>query len=100
MGETERLPASAVLMAISKHIAIRCRDQNKAFMDCKKLDRNPEKCLAEGDAVTSCAVGILKDLNQKCPEQLKTFHECMDYFSHDFRKCQTEQKAFEEMCPP
>lgn len=58
MVEQERLPASAVLMAISKHIAIRCREQNVKFMECKKGDRNPEKCLAEGDEVTGCVLGL------------------------------------------
>ena len=58
MEDKEALPTSAVVMSISKHIAIRCHDQNRAFMMCKKADRNPEKCLKEGDAVTSCVIDM------------------------------------------
>lgn len=28
-------PTSAVLMSLSKHIAVRCSKVNKAYMDCK-----------------------------------------------------------------
>lgn len=52
------LPTSAVLMAISKHVAVRCGKVNRAYMHCKDKDANPESCLAEGDAVTSCVVDL------------------------------------------
>jgi NADH dehydrogenase (ubiquinone) 1 alpha subcomplex subunit 8 len=52
------LPTSAVLMSLSKHIAVRCSKVNKAYMQCKDKDANPEKCLAEGDAVTSCVIDL------------------------------------------
>jgi NADH dehydrogenase (ubiquinone) 1 alpha subcomplex subunit 8 len=49
-------PTSAVLMSISKHLAARCSKQSKAFIECKRKDKNPEACLKEGDAVTACAI--------------------------------------------
>lgn len=100
MADQEALPTSAVVMSIAKHIAIRCHDQNVAFMQCKKADRNPETCLKEGNAVSGCVIDILKDLNARCPEQLKNFHECMDYYSNKYEKCRKEQKALEEACCP
>ena len=49
-------PTSAVLMSISKHLAVRCSKERVAFIECKKKDRNPEACLKEGDTVTACAI--------------------------------------------
>jgi len=51
-------PTSAVLMSISKHIAVRCKKPNTAFIECKKADRNPEACLRQGNAVTSCTIDV------------------------------------------
>ncbi|KAK9805323.1 hypothetical protein WJX73_001894 [Symbiochloris irregularis] len=83
-------------MAISKHIAIKCGKQNKAFADCKLRDQNPSACLGEGEKVTRCVVDLLKDLNSKYPSELRAYFECMDYYSNNFEKCRKEQKAFEE----
>ena len=52
------VPASSVLFAVSKQIASACADKNRAFLACKKRDKNPEACLNEGDAVTSCVVDL------------------------------------------
>lgn len=52
------LPTSAVLMSIAKHIAINCKSENTAFMECKLGDRNPEACLAQGEAVTKCTIAL------------------------------------------
>ncbi|KAH9319257.1 hypothetical protein KI387_021026, partial [Taxus chinensis] len=54
----EPIPTSALLMAASKHIATRCRAQNKAFLDCKRADANPEKCLEKGKDVTKCVFSL------------------------------------------
>jgi NADH dehydrogenase (ubiquinone) 1 alpha subcomplex subunit 8 len=51
-------PTSAVLMSLSKHIAVRCSKVNKAYMACKQNDANPEACLPQGDAVTSCVIDL------------------------------------------
>jgi NADH dehydrogenase (ubiquinone) 1 alpha subcomplex subunit 8 len=133
-------PTSAVLMSISKHMAIRCSKVNKAYLACKDRDADPAKCLQEGDAVSGCVIDLyvimfhaicltagllqphfqvrcsaahifdlvsptlfpfrLKELNGRCPDQLKSYCECMDYYSNRFTKCRKEQKDFEEACPP
>lgn len=51
-------PTSAVLMSISKHVAVRCSSVNKAYMACKDKDANPESCLQQGDAVTGCVIDL------------------------------------------
>lgn len=56
--EEESLPMSAVLMSISKHVAVKCRAQNKAFMECRSLGKNPSKCLEEGTQVTKCVIQL------------------------------------------
>lgn len=93
-------PTTAVLLAVAKHISFACAKTNKAYLECKQKDKNPEACLQQGEAVTSCAIDLLKDLSQKAPQELTAFCECMDYYSHNFAKCRKEQKAFEEKCPP
>ncbi|KAK9822386.1 hypothetical protein WJX81_007040 [Elliptochloris bilobata] len=92
-------PTSAVLMSISKHIAVRCKKPNAAFIACKKVDRNPEACLSQGNAVTSCTIDVLKEANSKAPEEFKKYTDCMDYYSNKFKKCRKEQAAFEEAFP-
>ncbi|KAL2925610.1 NADH dehydrogenase [ubiquinone] 1 alpha subcomplex subunit 8-B [Bienertia sinuspersici] len=57
----EPIPTSAVLMASSKHINIKCRDENVAFLKCKQKDPNPEKCLDKGQQVTRCVLSFLGD---------------------------------------
>lgn len=51
-------PTSAVLMSLSKHIAVRCSKINKAYLECKGQDQNPEACLAQGDAVSGCVIDL------------------------------------------
>ena len=51
-------PTSAVLMSTSKHIAVRCGKENKAFLECKKKDRDPTACLSQGDTVTRCVIDM------------------------------------------
>jgi NADH dehydrogenase (ubiquinone) 1 alpha subcomplex subunit 8 len=54
----EPIPTSSVLMAASKHITVRCRAENFAFLNCKKKDPNPEKCLEKGRQVKSCVFNL------------------------------------------
>jgi NADH dehydrogenase (ubiquinone) 1 alpha subcomplex subunit 8 len=52
------IPTSSVLMAASKHIAVRCRPENVAFLNCKKKDPNPQKCLEKGRQVKRCVFDL------------------------------------------
>lgn len=93
--ESQPVPASSILMSASKVIAIECGAPSKAYIACKNRDGNPAACLNEGNDLTGCVIDMLKDLNQKCPSELKTYYECMDYYSNNLLKCREQQKAFE-----
>jgi len=93
------LPTSAVLTSIAKHIAVHCKSENKAFMECKMNDRNPEACLEQGEKVTKCTVALLKKLNAEAPDELKAYYDCLDYYSNNLLKCRRYQEAFEKKCP-
>ncbi|CAN6284602.1 unnamed protein product, partial [Urochloa humidicola] len=95
----EPIPTSSVLMAASKHIAVRCRPENVAFLNCKKKDPNPDKCLEKGRQVTRCVLSLLKELHQKCPKEMDAYAGCMYYYTNEFDFCRKEQQAFEEACP-
>ena len=56
-------PTSAVLMSTAKHIAVRCGKANKAYLDCKKSDRDPAACLSQGDGVTRCVIDMSAPLS-------------------------------------
>ena len=59
----EPIPTSAVLMAASRHIGLRCEAENLEFLRCKKKDPNPEKCLDKGQQVTRCVLGLYVSLS-------------------------------------
>ncbi|KAL3820092.1 hypothetical protein ACJIZ3_005997 [Penstemon smallii] len=104
MGSTgdavgEPVPTSAVLMAAAKHIGTRCRNENLAFLKCKKDDPNPEKCLDKGRQVTQCVLHLLRDLHQNCSKELDSYAGCMYYHTNEFEFCRKEQKEFEKACP-
>ncbi|KAJ6803908.1 NADH dehydrogenase [ubiquinone] 1 alpha subcomplex subunit 8-B-like [Iris pallida] len=93
------IPTSAVLTASAKHIATSCRSENKAFINCKKKDQNPEKCLEKGREVTHCVLNLLKGLHQSCSQEMDTYARCMYYNTNEFDLCRKEQQAFEKACP-
>ncbi|CAM6010590.1 unnamed protein product [Sphagnum balticum] len=93
------ITTSAVLMAASKHIASKCGAQNRAFLDCKRNDPDPERCLRQGQDVTGCVISLLKELNNKCPKAMDAYSKCMDYWTNEFELCRKEQLEFEEACP-
>ena len=55
MGDDNTGTTSEVLMAAAKLIGKGCGAENKAFLLCKKADRNPEACLEAGKTVTACS---------------------------------------------
>ena len=58
MASEAPLATSAVLMSAARHIGKTCGAENAAFVDCKRNDENPEKCLQKGQAVTSCVLKL------------------------------------------
>ncbi|XP_047332537.1 NADH dehydrogenase [ubiquinone] 1 alpha subcomplex subunit 8-B-like [Impatiens glandulifera] len=96
---SDPIPTSSVLMASANHIASRCRNENVAFIKCKKDDPNPEKCLDKGKQVTRCVFGLLKDLHERCTKEMDAYSGCMHYHTNEFDFCRKEQKEFEKACP-
>ncbi|CAM8988294.1 hypothetical protein QQ045_006417 [Rhodiola kirilowii] len=93
------IPTSAVMMASSKHIGMRCFQENVEFLKCKKKDANPEKCLDKGQQVTRCVLSLLKDLHQRCTKEMDAYAGCMYYHTNEFDMCRKEQEVFEKSCP-
>ena len=59
MGGDAAPPApSSTLHAVHKHISSRCGSVSAAFLACKAGNANPEACVKQGDAVTSCVVAL------------------------------------------
>eukprot|EP01018_Ginkgo_biloba_P008205 Gb_25648 [translate_table: standard] len=75
----EPIPTSAILMAASKHIATRCRPENKAFLDCKRADPNPEKCLDKGRDVTRCVLSLFKWHSQIESQEIISLYHVLDF---------------------
>lgn len=55
-ANAEVLPTSAVLTCASKHINTACAEQTRAFTECKTAGKDPRECIAQGKALTGCAL--------------------------------------------
>ncbi|EFJ12296.1 hypothetical protein SELMODRAFT_149059 [Selaginella moellendorffii] len=98
-GSKPPLPTTPVLMSVARHVARRCTAQNKAFMECKRSLRDPEKCLDEGHQVMGCVSSLIKELHATCGKEMESYTGCMDYYSKDLEMCRQKQKEFEAACP-
>ena len=47
---------SSQLYAANEIIGNDCKNENRAFLLCKSLDRNPETCLNTGEKVSACVM--------------------------------------------
>ena len=45
---------TANLLAVHKHIATKCANVNKAWLDCKDKNQDPKHCLDAGREVINC----------------------------------------------
>ncbi|MCD7450465.1 hypothetical protein HAX54_006535 [Datura stramonium] len=99
MASTVDATGNPIPTSASKHIETRCRSENMAFLRCKKLDPNPEKCLDKGREVTRCVLGLLKDLHERCTIEMDASAGCMYYNTNEYEMRRKEQKEFEEACP-
>jgi len=85
-------------MSAWTHIATKCAEQNKEFMECKKRDRDPAACIPCGEKVITCVSSVLKELDQRCPEEFAAYSKCMHYYHNKFEECRPEQTTFEKSC--
>ena len=56
--------SSSALMAANELIGSDCKNENRAFLLCKSLDRNPETCLNTGEQVTKCVMSTFDKVNK------------------------------------
>ena len=47
---------SSELYAANEIIGIDCKTENRAFLLCKSIDRNPETCLSTGEQLSKCVM--------------------------------------------
>lgn len=90
---------SSVLYAAAKEIGAHCASENDAFLRCKANDENPEVCLAEGERVQTCALGVLKSAMETCGDAFQQYADCLDkQISQEymFERCRKTEAAFVE----
>ena len=86
---------SAVLMGAAHHYGRFCVKQNDAFMKCRMEGKDPRKCLAEGRAVTACALDFFRKVKSSCNEPFTEHWTCLDYNNQTYEYCRKTQKAFD-----
>lgn len=93
------MATSSVLYAAAKEIGATCDAQNRAFLKCKMADEDPAACLDKGEAVQSCALGVLKSAMATCEKAFQTYATCLDnQISQEymFERCRKQEHAFAE----
>ncbi|EME32699.1 NADH dehydrogenase [ubiquinone] 1 alpha subcomplex subunit 8-B [Galdieria sulphuraria] len=98
MSSTDERPltTSSVLYAAAREIGRRCAKENRAFLECKSKEDNPEECLREGEKVTNCVLQLLKELNATCPKEFEDYSACLDRQSSQlylFDRCRKFERS-------
>jgi NADH dehydrogenase (ubiquinone) 1 alpha subcomplex subunit 8 len=79
--------ASQDLYAASAVLRTECASVNAAFVQCKQAhggrNANPSACLAEGERVTACVVGVQTRLKESCPEPFGAYKACLKSHSQE-----------------
>eukprot|EP00515_Schizochytrium_aggregatum_P011323 CAMPEP_0202092788 /NCGR_PEP_ID=MMETSP0964-20121228/48215_1 /ASSEMBLY_ACC=CAM_ASM_000500 /TAXON_ID=4773 /ORGANISM="Schizochytrium aggregatum, Strain ATCC28209" /LENGTH=101 /DNA_ID=CAMNT_0048661033 /DNA_START=414 /DNA_END=719 /DNA_ORIENTATION=+ len=88
--------SSNALLCAAPIIADECMAVNRAFVECKQGDPNPNKCLGEGEKVTACVLKTLRTAEEKCGPSFTGFQKCLHNRSRQFADCVEQQAAFEK----
>ena len=91
------MATSSVLYAAAKEIGTTCEAINREFIKCKVEDDEPSACLAQGEKVQECALGVLKSAMATCEETFQKYATCLDnQISQEymFERCRKEEGAF------
>lgn len=54
-------------------------------MLCRQELGDPRKCIAEGKAVTNCALNFFQLVKKSCHEEFAQYANCLDKSSPDFQ---------------
>ena len=95
LEEEEVDVTSAVLMGAVFHYGKHCERVNDAFMECRTESKDPRKCLAEGRAVTRCALDFFQAVKSSCNESFTEHWTCLDDKNQSYKACRKTQKAFD-----
>ena len=86
--------SSSALMAANELIGSDRKNENRAFLLCKSLDRNPETCLNTGEQVTKCVMSTFDKVNKTAKPEFEAFRDCLASNENRFKDCKSEQSAF------
>ena len=96
-------PSSAELLAVAKHLIVRCYDAMKPYLAVAEKYEHPLDRTPEAPAVLRCAHTVVSDAKREAPEAFKAYVDCVSYYSlkaeTTLQKCRAEQKAFEAAFP-
>ncbi|CRK90926.1 CLUMA_CG004615, isoform A [Clunio marinus] len=90
--------SSPALRAGSFHMGKYCENQNNEFMLCRDELDDPRKCIAEGRAVTACALEFFRKVKKSCYEEFTQYTTCLDKSSGDlaFKHCRLTQGVYDK----
>jgi hypothetical protein len=54
----EHRATSSELYAMSKHLGVRCANEEIAYLSCKEKYNHPEDCIKEAQAVLKCSQNL------------------------------------------
>ncbi|XP_029468893.1 NADH dehydrogenase [ubiquinone] 1 alpha subcomplex subunit 8 isoform X2 [Rhinatrema bivittatum] len=88
--------SSAVLKGAAHHYGSQCDKINKEFMLCRWEEKDPRKCLKEGQKVNECALDFFRKIKIHCAEPFTEYWTCLDYTNMlELRRCRKQQQAFD-----
>ncbi|KAH9368862.1 NADH dehydrogenase [ubiquinone] 1 alpha subcomplex subunit 8 [Haemaphysalis longicornis] len=89
--------STPALRAGAYHFGKYCDEQSKEFMLCRKEERDPRRCLAEGREVTKCALDFFRKVKKACRQQFDDYAHCLEFSSSrmEFRHCRKTQAALD-----
>ncbi len=87
---------SSALRGGAHHLGRQCDKPNKEFMLCKEEEKDPRKCLKEGQMVTECAFNFFRQIQASCSESFTDYWTCLDYSEQKFHRCRKTQGKFDK----
>lgn len=75
-----------------------CDNQCKEFMLCRSEEKDPRKCLKEGQDVTACGLEFFRKVKKTCREELEWYTKCIDFSGPPahFKWCRKPQAIFDK----
>ncbi|XP_029732352.1 NADH dehydrogenase [ubiquinone] 1 alpha subcomplex subunit 8 [Aedes albopictus] len=86
------------LRAGAFHLGKACEAENNEFMLCRQELDDPRACIAEGKAVTNCALEFFRKVKKSCAQEFTQYANCLDKSSGDlrFEYCRKTQGVYDK----